>query len=114
MTRFDYVIVGAGPAGCVLASRLSADPGVNVLFIEAGDQDTNPIIAMPRGFGELLGDPTTAWHYPTRAFGPSQQVEYWVRGKTLGGSSSVPPTPAVRAARCTSRPPAGPTRCSKT
>jgi len=99
MTRFDYVIVGAGPAGCVLASRLSADPGVNVLFIEAGDQDTNPLIAMPRGFGELLGDPTTAWHYPTRAFGPSQQVEYWVRGKTLGGSSSVPPRCAARAAR---------------
>ena len=44
---------------------------------------------MPRGFGELLGDPTTVWHYPTRPFGPTQQVEYWVRGKTLGGSSSV-------------------------
>lgn len=89
MTQFDYVIVGAGPAGCVLANRLSADPGVNVLLVEAGDQDTNPLIAMPRGFAELLGDPTTAWHYPTRPFGPAQQVEYWVRGKTLGGSSSV-------------------------
>jgi choline dehydrogenase len=88
-TQFDYVIVGAGPAGCVLANRLSADPGVSVLLLEAGDWDTNPLIAMPRGFGELLGDPATAWHYPTRPFGPSQQVEYWVRGKTLGGSSSV-------------------------
>ena len=89
MTRFDYVIVGAGPAGCVLANRLSADPDVNVLLIEAGDRDTNPLIAVPRGFGALLGDPTTAWHYPTRPFGPRRQTEAWVRGKTLGGSSAV-------------------------
>ncbi|HEY7594748.1 MAG TPA: GMC family oxidoreductase N-terminal domain-containing protein [Actinophytocola sp.] len=89
MTQFDYVIVGAGPAGCVLANRLSADPGVSVLLIEAGDQDTNPLIAIPRGFGELLGDPNTAWHYPTRPFGPARQQEFWVRGKTLGGSSAV-------------------------
>ena len=89
MTRFDYVIVGAGPAGCVLANRLSADPAVDVLLVEAGDRDTNPLIAIPGGFAELLGDPATAWHYPTRAFGPAQQVEHWVRGKGLGGSSSV-------------------------
>jgi choline dehydrogenase len=89
VTQFDYVIVGAGPAGCVLANRLSADPGVSVLLVEAGDQDTNPLIAMPRGFAELLGDPNTAWHYPTRPFGPAQTVEYWVRGKTLGGSTAV-------------------------
>lgn len=89
MTRFDYVIVGAGTAGCVLANRLSADPGVTVLLVEAGERDTNPLIAIPRGFGELLGDPTAAWHYPTRPFGPAQQVEYWVRGKALGGSSAV-------------------------
>jgi len=87
--RFDYVVVGAGPAGCVLASRLSADPAVSVLLVEAGGRDTNPLIAMPRGFAELLGDRATAWHYPTRPFGPGRQVEYWVRGKTLGGSSSV-------------------------
>jgi choline dehydrogenase len=89
VTPFDYVIVGAGPAGCVLANRLSGDPGVNVLLVEAGGLDTNPLIAMPRGFNELLGDPTTAWHYPTRPFGPTRRVEHWVRGKTLGGSSSV-------------------------
>jgi choline dehydrogenase len=71
------------------ANRLSADPGVNVPLVEAGDEDSNPLIAMPRGFGELLGVPTTVWHYPTRPFGPTQQVDYWVRGKTLGGSSSV-------------------------
>jgi choline dehydrogenase-like flavoprotein len=87
--KFDYVIVGAGAAGCVLANRLSADPGTTVLLVEAGDQDSNPLISMPRGFAELLGDPSTAWHYPVRPFGPARQVEYWVRGKTLGGSSSV-------------------------
>ena len=85
MRPFDYVIVGAGPAGCVLANRLSADPGVDVLLVEAGGDDTNPLITMPGGIGELLGDPNTAWHYPTRPFGPAKQVEHWVRGKTLGG-----------------------------
>jgi choline dehydrogenase len=89
VTEFDYVVVGAGPAGCVLANRLSADPGVNVLLVEAGDWDTNPLIAMPMGFAQLLGDPATVWLYPTRPFGPSRRVDYWVRGKTLGGSSSV-------------------------
>jgi len=89
VTQFDYVMVGAGPAGCVLANRLSADPGVDVPPLEAGGRDTDPLIAMPWGFAELLGDPTAVWHHPTRPFGPSQQVEHWVRGKTLGGSSSV-------------------------
>ncbi|WP_412517387.1 GMC family oxidoreductase N-terminal domain-containing protein [Actinomadura madurae] len=89
MTEFDYVIVGAGPAGCVLANRLSADPGVEVLLVEAGDDDADPLIAMPMGYARLLADPATAWHYPVRPFGPSRHVEHWVRGKTLGGSSSV-------------------------
>lgn len=89
MSRYDYVIVGAGTAGCVLASRLSADPDTGVLLIEAGGEDTDPRIAVPRAFGELLGDPSLAWHYPTRPFGPTEQVEHWVRGRTLGGSSSI-------------------------
>ena len=88
--RFDYLVVGAGSAGCVLANRLSADPETSVLLVEAGDSDrNNPLISIPRGFGELLGDRESVWHYPTRPFGPNQQIEYWVRGKTLGGSSSV-------------------------
>jgi choline dehydrogenase-like flavoprotein len=89
VAQFDYVVVGGGPAGCVLANRLTEDPGISVLLVEAGGEDTNPLIAMPRGFGELLGDPTTVWHYPTRPFGPARQVEAWVRGRTLGGSSAV-------------------------
>ncbi|MFC7403873.1 lycopene cyclase family protein [Georgenia alba] len=81
MTTYDYVIVGAGAAGCVLAHRLSADPDVTVMLVEAGDDDRNPLIAMPQGFGQLIGDPGTAWHYPTRPFGPDHRREYWVRGQ---------------------------------
>lgn len=58
---------------------------MRVLLVETGDRDGNPLI----GFGELMGDPTTVWHYPTRPIGPSQQVEYWVRDKTLGGSTAA-------------------------
>jgi choline dehydrogenase-like flavoprotein len=60
-----------------------------VLLIEAGGPDTNPLIAMPRGFAQLFGDPATVWHYPVRPFGPVQQAETWIRGRTLGGSSAV-------------------------
>ncbi|MGW3826121.1 lycopene cyclase family protein [Streptomyces sp. NPDC005071] len=56
MTTFDYIVVGAGSAGCVLASRLSENPGTSVLLIEAGGKDT-PLIRMPKGFGKLLGTP---------------------------------------------------------
>jgi hypothetical protein len=55
----------------LLADRLSADPAVEVLVVEPGGAATSPHIAVPRGFGALLGDPTTAWHYPTRPFGPA-------------------------------------------
>jgi choline dehydrogenase len=86
---YDYVIVGAGSAGCVLANRLSADPRNRVLLLEAGGSDRHPLIDMPRGFGRTLADPRWVWTYQVEKTGGGNAPEYWVRGRTLGGSSSV-------------------------
>jgi choline dehydrogenase-like flavoprotein len=86
---FDYVIVGAGASGCVLANRLSADGKASVLLLESGLPDRSPLIHTPLGFPKLLGRPSHAWHYPTSHVGPDGRPEVWVRGRTLGGSSSV-------------------------
>jgi choline dehydrogenase len=89
LADFDYVIVGAGSAGCVLAYRLSENPKTRVLLIEAGPEDRSPLIHMPKGFAKLFSDPKQIWHFPVEPEGGQNEPEVWVRGKVLGGSSSV-------------------------
>jgi choline dehydrogenase len=91
MDAFDYIVVGAGSAGCVLAYRLSEDPRHRVLLVEAGPEDKSPLIAMPKGFGKLLGDPNHAAYYPVKPHpgNGGRSDEVWARGKMLGGSSSI-------------------------
>ncbi len=98
MEKYDYVIIGAGSAGCVLDNRLSEDRAVSVLLIESGPADNSPLIAMPRGIGKLLlaGNPHV-WDYQARPQ-PGMEPELWLKGRTLGGSSSINGTVYVRGA----------------
>jgi choline dehydrogenase len=89
MTRYDYIIAGAGSAGCVLANRLSADPRNKVLLVEAGGPDRHPMFHVPKGGGLLMDNDKYAWRYATTPFGPNQRSEFWTRGKVIGGSSSI-------------------------
>ncbi|MEM6933462.1 MAG: GMC family oxidoreductase N-terminal domain-containing protein [Pseudomonadota bacterium] len=87
---FDYIIVGAGSAGCVLANRLSADPAIRVLLLEAGGRDWNPWIHVPVGYFKTLHNPATDWCYKAEPDpGLNGRSLDWPRGKTLGGSSSI-------------------------
>jgi len=87
---FDYVIVGAGSAGCVLANRLTEDGRHRVLLLEAGGRDTNPWLHIPLGYGKVFDDPKVNWCYATEpdpTCGNRRIVQ--PRGKVLGGSSSI-------------------------
>jgi choline dehydrogenase-like flavoprotein len=88
--RYDYIVIGAGSAGCVLANRLSAESSLRILLLEAGGRDSSPFIHMPAGLAHLVGNRDVDWGYYTE---PEPQLLgrrlYWPRGRVLGGSSSI-------------------------
>jgi len=86
--EYDYIVVGAGSAGCAVANGLSSDPTCSVLLVESGPPDRSPLIHIPRGLG-IINNPGSKyiWEYNVRT-GNNQPDERWFRGKTLGGSSS--------------------------
>jgi choline dehydrogenase len=86
----DFVVVGAGSAGCVMAARLSEDPTTRVVLLEAGGHDDNRWIHIPLGFGKTFADASVNWCYETEPDpGANGRKIFWPRGKVLGGSSSI-------------------------
>jgi 4-pyridoxate dehydrogenase len=90
MNAFDYIIVGAGSAGCVVANRLTEDAGARVLIVEAGGRDWNPLIHVPIGMGKMHDHAMHDWGYETEPEPNlnNRRIEA-MRGKVLGGSSSI-------------------------
>ena len=90
METYDYIIVGAGSAGCALANRLSRESSRSVLLLEAGGKDSNPMVHIPLGFAFTMNSPETSWCYKTE---PEPHLDDrcldWPRGKVLGGCSSI-------------------------
>ena len=87
---YDYIIVGAGSAGCVLANRLSEDAGTRVLLLEAGGRDWNPLIHMPMGLAKVISKDWVNWSFWTEPQPHLNDRElFWPRGKVLGGSSAI-------------------------
>ena len=90
MDNFDFIILGAGSAGCVLANRLSENPSNKVLLIEAGGKDNYPWIHIPVGYFKTMHNPKTDWCYKTEPDESMNNISIrYPRGKTLGGSSSI-------------------------
>jgi choline dehydrogenase-like flavoprotein len=87
--EFDYIVAGAGSAGCAAAFQLSRDPKISVLLLEAGPRDLNPVIHIPKGFALILGRGDLTWNFPVKSREPAVRDEVWQRGKVLGGSSSI-------------------------
>lgn len=88
--EFDYIVIGAGSAGCSIAARLSEDPAVRVALVEAGKPDTDFMIHMPLGYGKTTSEPGESWHYRSAAEpGLDGRTMLLPRGKGLGGSSNI-------------------------
>ena len=100
MDEFDYIIIGAGTAGCVLANRLSAADKMRVLVLEAGGSDQTVWIQLPIGYGRTFFDSRVNWMYDTQGVpGLGGRSSYWPRGKVIGGSGSINAMVHVRGQR---------------